>query len=53
MYNLIESILNIPAQYANSTVTYIAGVILLLFVVVMIDLIYKLFRVLLKGTERR
>lgn len=53
MYNLIDNILNIPSQYANTTVSYIAGVILLLFVVIIIDLIYRLLRTIIKSTERR
>lgn len=53
MYNIIDNIMQIPSQYANSTVSYIAGVIILLFTAVIIDLIYKLFRTIIKGTERR
>lgn len=53
MYTLIDNILNIPSQYANSTVTYIAGVLLLLVVVTLTDFVYKFFRSIIKSIERR
>jgi len=53
MYNLIANILQIPETYANSTITYVAGCILLLFTVVMIDMVYRIFRSIVKSVERR
>lgn len=44
MYSLISSILDIPSQYSNSTVTYIAGTALLILLVVFIDMVYRLIR---------
>lgn len=44
MYTLIANLLNIPAQNANTTVTYVAGVLVILFSIVIIDLFYRLIR---------
>lgn len=44
MYTLISNLMSVPAQNANSTVTYIAGTLVLLFAVVIIDLFYRLIR---------
>lgn len=53
MYTLVENIMGIPSQYANSTVTYVAGVVLLLLTVCIIDMVYKLLRHVVKSVERR
>lgn len=44
MYQLIANLMSIPAQNANTTVSYIAGVLVLLFAVIIIDLFYRLIR---------
>lgn len=44
MYQIIANLLNIPVQNANSTVTYVAAVLVILFTVVIIDLFYRLIR---------
>ena len=54
MYALINSFLGIPSGTGvnvNSTVSYIAGVIALLLVVVFIDLFYKLIRALFNRSK--
>lgn len=44
MYTLIANLLNIPLQNANSTVSYVAGSLVLIFSIVIIDLFYRLIR---------
>lgn len=53
MYALINNFLGIPTgtTNVNSTVTYVAGVIALLLVVVFIDLFYKLIRALFNRSK--
>jgi hypothetical protein len=52
MYQLVMNILNIPTQSANSTVTYVAGAILLTVTVVIIDLVYRLLRSVIKIIDK-
>ena len=46
MYNLVSSLLGIPEQYANSTITYVAGAFAIILTIVMIDLFYRLIRMI-------
>lgn len=52
MYQLVSNILNIPSSSANTTVTYVAGAILLIVTVVIIDLIYRLLRSVIKTIDK-
>lgn len=53
MYTIVENILGIPSQYANSTVSYVCAVVLLLAVVTLTDFVYRFFRSIVKSIERR
>lgn len=44
MYTLIANLLSIPDNYASSTITYVAGSVAIILLVVFIDLIYRLIR---------
>lgn len=44
MYDLIDNLLNIPSQYANSTVTAVCGALVLLATVVLVDFVYRLVK---------
>lgn len=46
MYNLVNSLLGVPSQGANSTVTYVAGAFAIILTIVMIDLFYRLIRMI-------
>lgn len=46
MYNLISDLLQIPYSNVNTTITYIAGALILLFSAILIDLVYRLLRAL-------
>lgn len=45
--------MNIPSQYANTTVIYISAVILMLIVVTITDFVYRFFKSIVKSIERR
>lgn len=54
MYDLIYELLSIPTNQSsnyNSTVIYITGTVLILFVTLIIDLLYKFFRHIIKIIE--
>ena len=54
MYNLINTFLGIPTGTgvsSNSTVSYVAGVMALLLVVVFVDLFYRLIRAIFNRTK--
>lgn len=54
MYSLINSFLGIPTGtgvQSNSTVSYVAGVMALLLVVVFVDLFYRLIRAIFNRTK--
>lgn len=44
MYSLIANLLSIPTQNANNNVTYLACALVLLFAVVVVDLVIRIFR---------
>lgn len=46
MYNLVNALLGLPDTYANSTVTYVAGAFAIILTIVMIDLFYRLIRMI-------
>ena len=49
MYNLVNSLLGIPTGTGvsvNSTVSYVAGAIVIILVIVFIDLFYRLIRMI-------
>lgn len=46
MYNLVNNLLGVPAQSANTTVTYVAGAFAIILTIVMIDLFYRLIRMI-------
>lgn len=53
MYSIVENLLAIPTQYANSIVSYICGALVLLFCAVIIDMVYKFFRHIIKSIDGR
>ena len=46
MYNLVSALLGLPDTYANSTVAYVAGAFAIILTIVMIDLFYRLIRMI-------
>lgn len=46
MYQLVNSLLGIPAQNANQTASYVAGAFAIILTIVMIDLFYRLVRMI-------
>lgn len=46
MYQLVNSLLGVPATNANTTVTYVAGAFVIILTIVMIDLFYRLVRMI-------
>lgn len=52
MYALVNTVLGVPSTGANTTVTYVAGVLLILFTAIVIDMVYKIIRSVTKTIEK-
>lgn len=45
MYDLVEGLINLPSGYnANSTITYLACALVMVFTVILIDMVFRLIK---------
>lgn len=44
MYQIISNLLNIPDTYANSTITYVAGALVVLITILLADMVFRLIK---------